>query len=455
MAINPMSAPIDYLGQMGISPTDPGTALLEGLQLGAAFKKQRQAREQEQLAEQYKADASAYYTNPTPQGALELARKYPEQGAAFMQEYRALGAEQQKGEFNRAARALSAVASGRADIAKSIIDDEIKAAAEAGEDTSNLERISSSIERDPDTAYATMMQILAVMDPERTSSIADALKKAGVGGAGQQFSVLSKQQASELGLPELSAGQAYILDEKGMPKTIGNPTAGVDASNVQSSVILESGTVVSVLKNNDRIVRNALGDIVTGQKAADAIKEAQEYGAELQGIRAGNRAGAAFSQERANAAFTQLEKIRGNISNLQEVNRLIDEGADTGVIDSQLPSWRASSIALNAARNRLGLDVVGSTTFGALSEAELELALQTALPTNLEQADLKDWVNRKIAAQEKLADYLEQQVAFLSEPGNSQADWLKFIKKEKGAQSEAGAPAAPSGGVDTGNPLLQ
>jgi hypothetical protein len=228
-----------------------------------------------------------------------------------------------------------------------------------------------------------------------------------------------------------------------MPKTIGNPTAGVDASNVQSSQILEDGTTVSILKNGERVVRNALGDIVKGQEAADAITVAQERGAELQGIRAGERTGAAFSQKRADAAFTQLEKIRGNISNLQEVNRLIDEGADTGVIASKLPSWRASSIALKSARNRLGLDVVGSVTFGALSEAELDLALQTALPTDLDEPELKDWVNRKIAAQEKLADYLEQQVSFLSEPGNSQAGWLKFIK-EKGAQGEAGAPAATS-----------
>lgn len=439
MAINPLQQPIQY----GVEPQDPSRALLEGLQIGGAFRQRRQMREQEQLAEQYKADASAYYANPTPQGALELARKYPEQGAALMQDYRALGAEQRKGEFNRAARALSAVASGRTDIAKSIIDDEIKAAAEAGGDTSNLEMINAALDRDPETAYASMMQILAVMDPEATSSIADALKKARVGGAGQQFSVLSKQQASELGLPELSAGQAYILDEKGMPKTIGNPTAGVDASNVQSSQILEDGTTVSILKNGERVVRNALGDIVKGQEAADAITVAQERGAELQGIRAGERTGAAFSQKRADAAFTQLEKIRGNISNLQEVNRLIDEGADTGVIASKLPSWRASSIALKSARNRLGLDVVGSVTFGALSEAELDLALQTALPTDLDEPELKDWVNRKIAAQEKLADYLEQQVSFLSEPGNSQAGWLKFIK-EKGAQGEAGAPAATS-----------
>ena len=221
MAINPMQAPIDYLGQMGIRPTDPGTALLEGLQLGAVFKQQRQMREQEQLAEQYKADASAYYANPTPQGALELARKYPEQGAALMQDYRALGAEQRKGEFNRAARALSAVASGRTDIAKSIIDDEIKAAAEAGGDTSNLEMINSALDRDPETAYASMMQILAVMDPEATSSIADALKKAGVGGAEEGYRALTAEEVAAKGLPPGNYQVALGGASKGKVSQIG------------------------------------------------------------------------------------------------------------------------------------------------------------------------------------------------------------------------------------------
>jgi hypothetical protein len=300
------------------------------------------------------------------------------------------------------------------------------------------------------TALPVMANLYgASIDPEKWGDYVKALE------AKPGYRVLTDAEAREQ-VPNYTQGLAYQVSPQGKIEVIrgAEAGAGVDASNVQSSMILEGGTVVSVLKNNDRIVRNALGDIVTGQEAADAIREAEKYGAELQGVRAGERAGAAFSQERANAAFTQLEKIRGNISNLQEVNRLIDEGADTGVISRKLPSWRASSIALNSARNRLGLDVVGSTTFGALSEAELELALQTALPTGLNQDELKDWVNRKIAVQEKLTDYLEQQVAFLSEPGNSQADWLKFIK-EKGAQGEVGAPAAPSGGVDTGNPLLQ
>ena len=445
MAINPMSAPIDYLGQMGLTPTDPGTALVEGLKIGEAFRQRRQAREQEQLAEQFNAAASEFYRNPTLEGARNLQASFPEYAAQFQGMTKDLTAEQRMNEATMGAQVLSAIRAGKTDVAKNKLSQLSQAAREQGDESGVWDQFADFADQDASTAYAYGLATLAAAYPAEMKVIGESWKDLGVGRAGQAFSVLSNQQASELGLPELSEGQAYILDEKGMPKTIGNPTAGVDASNVQSSQILEDGTTVSILKNGERVVRNAMGDIVTGQDAADAITTAQDRGAELQGIREGERRGAAFSQRRADAAFGRLEDIRGNIADLQEVNRLIDEGADTGVIASKLPSWRASTIALKTARNRLGLNVVGSVTFGSLTKEELDLALETALPTNLDDADLKDWVNRKIAAQEKLADYLEQQVVFLSEPGNSQADWLKFIE-EKGAQGEAGAPPeAPSG----------
>lgn len=231
MAINPLQQPIQY----GVEPQDPSRALLEGLQIGGAFRQRRQMREQEQLAEQYKADASAYYANPTPQGALELARKYPEQGAAFMQEYRALGAEQKKNEFNRAARALSAVASGRTDIAKSIINDEIRAAAESGGDTSNLEMINAALDRDPNTAYASMMQILAVMDPEATSSIADALKKAGVGGAEEGYRALTAEEVAAKGLPPGNYQVALSGASKGKVSQIGGGGVNVTVGGEQET----------------------------------------------------------------------------------------------------------------------------------------------------------------------------------------------------------------------------
>jgi len=173
MAINPLQPPIQY----GMEPQDPAAAMLEGLRIGEVFRQRRQMREQQQLAEQYKADASAYYANPTPQGALELARKYPDQGAAFMQEYRALDQEKQNNLFDRVARVVSAMAAGRNDVALQQADQEILAAKESGRDTSSLENIKFALETDPDNAYGPVLQILSVMNPPRAEKLMESLTK--------------------------------------------------------------------------------------------------------------------------------------------------------------------------------------------------------------------------------------------------------------------------------------
>jgi hypothetical protein len=98
------------------------------------------------------------------------------------------------------------------------------------------------------------------------------------------------------------------------------------------------------------------------------------------------------------------------------------------VLFRSLPNWNASTIELENLRNQLGLDVVGSVTFGALSESELELALDTALPTNLGEDALADWLRRKVSAQEKLVDNLTMQAQFLSVPGRTLDQWIEFTQ---------------------------
>jgi hypothetical protein len=120
--------------------------------------------------------------------------------------------------------------------------------------------------------------------------------------------------------------------------------------------------------------------------------------------------------------FTTLGNIQSNIGNYNEAIGLIDEGAGTGVIQSRLPSTRAASQKLDNLKNRLGLDVIGNTTFGALSESELAFAIDTALPTNLEGEELKAWLVEKRSAQEKLASYINNAIQFLNVPGNTLAD---------------------------------
>ena len=84
----------------------------------------------------------------------------------------------------------------------------------------------------------------------------------------------------------------------------------------------------------------------------------------------------------------------------------------------------------------MGLDVVGATTFGALSESELKFALDTALPTSLEPAELKDWLVRKKDSQSKLSNELRKAASFLGQPGNTIADYLDLQEKENPSVSD-------------------
>lgn len=224
--------------------------------------------------------------------------------------------------------------------------------------------------------------------------------------------------------------------------------------SVQSSVSVGNGRlIVQTMKNGEtRVIDAATNTQLTGEVAAQAIQAAEAAAAQARGditaaeltakARLGGeveaaKTGGALSQNLSVDAFNSLNKVRTNILNLGEVNRLIDEGADTGRIAELFPDWNAATVELRNMQNQLGLDVVGSVTFGALSKDELALALSTGLPTNLDQPKLKQWVSRKINAQEKLAEYLEKQATFLSDPKNNLNDWMKVIKT--GSQGQQGS----------------
>ena len=111
--------------------------------------------------------------------------------------------------------------------------------------------------------------------------------------------------------------------------------------------------------------------------------------------------------------------IEENVLNMKEGVRLIDEGANVGPIDKWLPSFKATTVKLDNLKARLGLDVISSVTFGALSAKELEVAFDTAVPPNLQGPALKDWFNERIEKQEKLFAALEDAGIFLAGEGAS------------------------------------
>jgi hypothetical protein len=207
--------------------------------------------------------------------------------------------------------------------------------------------------------------------------------------------------------------------------------AGAGGSDkVQSSTTTPDGTTILVMKNGTTKVISAQGVELTGQARADAIKASELFGAEIQGMRAQERGLGDLTAKQVNQAFAQIGKIKTNIRNIDQAIDAIDKGANTGVIASRFPNLTAASIQLANIRNTLGLDVIGSVTFGALSEGELNLALETALPTTLSPQDLKVYLVNKKSAQTKLAGYLSEQATYLSKKGNTLAGWLEKVDNE-------------------------
>jgi hypothetical protein len=214
--------------------------------------------------------------------------------------------------------------------------------------------------------------------------------------------------------------------------------AGAGGSDkVQSSTTTPDGTTILVMKNGTTKVISAQGIELKGQARADAIRASEEFGADIQGTRAQARGIGDLTAKQVGQAFAEVGKIKKNIGNIDDAIAAIDAGATTGVIASKLPNITAASVQLANIRNTLGLDVIGSVTFGALSEGELNLALDTALPTNLAPKELRAYLVNKKTAQTKLAGYLTEQATYLSKKGNTLAGWLEKVdNKANSAPSE-------------------
>lgn len=138
--------------------------------------------------------------------------------------------------------------------------------------------------------------------------------------------------------------------------------------------------------------------------------------------------------------FQTIQSIAKNMRNLDKaINVLKKPGAKTGAIERFLPSITAAAVELDNIRKELGLDVVGGTTFGALSAGELALALDVALPTGLDEPELIDFLERRKTAQLKLTDFLSEGIRFLGgvdEQGlpNTIAGFIDFQERKRNPQ---------------------
>jgi hypothetical protein len=232
------------------------------------------------------------------------------------------------------------------------------------------------------------------------------------------------------------------------------PKTETDRTGKASAVtkVMGDGTTIQALPDGSVQVTNPEGNVVTGAERLEVLKNAREVEQEQARAITGQKEAGKAAIKVSTDAFNRLEPINTVISNINEGIRLLDEGASTGPVVSKLPSIRSASVQLDNLQGRLGLDVIGQTTFGALSESELRFALDTALPKNLEPAELKDWLVEKRDAQQKLSNYLGDVAVFLGTPGNTVADWVsaqRELRASQPAPESAETQAAPSVDLST------
>lgn len=269
--------------------------------------------------------------------------------------------------------------------------------------------------------------------------------------------------------------QAVELAKKDPQAALANLRSFTDSidyakkASTQKAEILPDGTTVQVMSDGTTSVTSPTGEMLTGARAAEQIKIARQYGADVKATESGGRRSAELeadleikpdleakvttakekakqSQEKVAKLLDQAESARSSVSIYDDMIAAIDDGADSGRLADFLPSVRSSTLQLNNLKNRLGLEVISTTTFGALSAPELKLAMETAVPP-LPPAELKIWAQNKKAAQIKLANQMEEYAMFL-DSGGTRAEWVDLQKKVRESSGRDNSPAEPQPKID-------
>ena len=235
----------------------------------------------------------------------------------------------------------------------------------------------------------------------------------------------------------LSATDSALIDP--VDTSLGNARKTVIYGNGTTLSTYDTGTVLRTGGSNEPVSEadfdmvmdearaSGVTDTIRGSAASEAGKSAVQIGTQ---------------------AFETMGKLVNEMVVLERAKELVlpEGGANTGWLASKLPSVWASSIELDNIQSKLGLAVVGQNTFGALSKGELDLALATALPKTMQEAELADWIDRKIIAQRKLIRHYSDAASYLTDPMNGGiAEWVAI--KREAFEAEQGSEALAAAAV--------
>lgn len=126
-------------------------------------------------------------------------------------------------------------------------------------------------------------------------------------------------------------------------------------------------------------------------------------------------------------AMNAANILQGNVSKYAQALEASEGGAQSGIVRQFLPALDAQTAELRRLGSLLGIDIINSATFGALSATELNLALSTGLDLSLPPAELQEDLKKRIAASQKLYDEYMKIAKELSSGNVLYSDYIKDI----------------------------
>lgn len=410
-----MPAPYDYTLK-GESPIMAGLRGYNIAQEQSArameIERQRQAmaeaERKRQRQQQYQQDIIKLTENPFSSAGdyVKLQATYPESIEAIKQVQQGRSKEQLQGDVEQVQKIGAAFAAGKNDIAINQIVNYRNALENSGRENEvqSIDNILEMAEENPGAVSAELNKyLLAQMGPEKFTDYFNNLQKMQIGGKAQPV------------------GGGIIIEDPvtGQKKLVTGSFQGTPEGGKLTLAATElPGTILS-----------RFGETPEEQQKRE-VKTTQE------------KAQATAAEKKRTEFYDQYETIQKNINTLDEGISIIEkglaEGKDLGLgpIRRFFPAWGAAAQRLKNVTDRMGLDVVSSVTFGALSEGELKMALRTAKPPDLKGRELVQWMRDRKDAQEKLAAYLSEAANFIGSPKegggiNTAADWMKYVENRK------------------------
>ena len=302
-------------------------------------------------------------------------------------------------------------------------------------------------EVNPETGLSNLQAFGAALDPlimNPNQRAGDSIRAGGArrvaaGNKNKTIEALKKYAANDPRAKViLDAVQAGALGPSEGIKEYLSITAAGNKNPIRATQKYLNGTSY-VITDTGRRVYDPSGKEVFGDAAAKVLEEANTYENENRAVGEGLSSAMKFQQEAANNMFEKAETIRGSISNIDQAIASIDDGAPRGLLPNMLPDITAQSGALSSALSRMGLDVVGSVTFGALSKSELDIAMATAYPPNASGPELRKFLEERKVALSKLLNYTDEAAAFMSNPNNTRAQWREIVKEREAKREVSGA----------------